>query len=319
MKSSMIRRQFVMMFLTLCVAGTAQAQYSSTPNPDGTGQIIVGNGTLGALNSTSTPVALSAGGFDQVTLNIGSMATASGVDTIAFTTSNDTLVNNGTVIGQDNASIGANGFNAISFTVAGALTGENVTNNGTATGGMGGAASVGSFVTAGNGGDGINFSGGSVSGITVLNTGNAVGGNGNAVSGGSVENDGGSGGAGILLSATGSINGVTVTNSGKATGGDGGSAMDNLAFSGSGGDAITFSANTISNVTFANSGLLTGGNGGPAGIATSLSIAGNGAAGVDFSAQGTLGNIALTNTGIAMGGNGGASNNPGNLSTGGNG
>ena len=65
-------------------------------------------------------------GFDQVTLNIGSMATTSGQDTIQFVTSNDTLVNNGTVTG-------AAGFNAISFTSSSSLAGETITNNGTIT------------------------------------------------------------------------------------------------------------------------------------------------------------------------------------------
>ena len=82
MKSSKISRQSFATLLTFlfCAAGVARAQYTVTGTTAGGGEIILGTGTaLGALSGTSVPVSFSGVGFDQATLTIGSVATASGL------------------------------------------------------------------------------------------------------------------------------------------------------------------------------------------------------------------------------------------------
>src|SRR5262245_18752592 len=98
-----------MKFRTLCTAivlttviltstRTARAQYVVTETTSGGSETIVGSGTLHNLGSSTSPVALSASGTDNVTIDAGAVATGTAkADTIAFTTSGNTLLNNGTI------------------------------------------------------------------------------------------------------------------------------------------------------------------------------------------------------------------------------
>ena len=262
--------------LILCGMGTARAQYTVTGATAGGGKIIVGNGNLGPLGPATAPVALSAGGFDNVTLNIGSFATVIAGDTIAFVTSNDSLLNNGTVIGG--ASAGGNGYTAIIFDAA-SLSNEMVTNNGTLTGGNGNTSGPGAGI-----GIFIEATGGALSGVTVSNFGSVTGGVGTGV--------GSSGGYGIAIESNGgTLSGVTLTNFGSITGG-------NSVNGGGGGGGITLVSfsSAVSGVKLINFGSVTGGNdtGGAAG--------GNGI--IIGTNTGAVSSVTLTNFGSVNGGNG---------------
>ena len=176
MKSSRILRQFVITLFAFafCGAGIARAQYTPAGTTPGGGNILVGNGTLPALGPGAP---LSVGGFDQVTLNIGSATSVSGQDAIVFATSNDTLLNNGMVTGPL-------GFNAIeAFLSNSSLTGESITNNGTITttafGNLSGAQYGNNYSNneiGSNAGVALAItSGSSVSGISISNTGAILG------------------------------------------------------------------------------------------------------------------------------------------------
>ena len=256
----------------LCGAGTVRAQYTVTGATPGGGEIIVGNGSLGPLGSATAPVALSAGGFDNVTLSLGSTATTSGQDTIAFVTSHNTLLNNGTVIGAAGAA-SADGFNAISFNAT-TLTGETIINDGAVTGGAGPGPGIHS-----DGGVGIFLNAGDTLGnIALINAGRVAGGS----------SAGGGGGAAISILSGGIVNNVAVTNSGNAAGG-------NSSAKGSGGYGIIIgAASSISNITLINSGNATGGD--------TAQIGSFGGFGIAITSNGTLTNVTVSNSGNAMGG-----------------
>ena len=261
--------------LALSGIGTAYGQnWTVTGKTAGGGNIVAGTAPITTPLNSTTPTAttLTSTGFDNITLNLGVTAGPfAGSDTIGIPYSNETLTNNGTVIGAN----AATAFDAISFKIAGAMSGETVINNGNSTGGNSSGAGVG--------GSGIFLrSFGAMSGISLTNNGNTTGGT--TVTG--------TGGFGIFLRAfAGAISGVKLTNSGNATGG-------NATGSGLGGYGIFLqndSATTMSNITLTNSGNATGGSSG---------AGGTGGKGISLRSFGAMSSVMLTNTGNAIGGNG---------------
>jgi len=307
---------------------TAHGQWTITGTTVGGGNVVVGDGsTLGPLSQTTQP-ALSSGGFDSVTLNPGSVATASGMDTIAFSTPNNTLVNYGTLLGAGGANYGDPGVNALSFinSVSSVMSGETATNSGVANGGNGSSGYAGIYDpnNGGNGGNGASggngmvFSSvGSFNGISLTNNGTAAGGGGGG--GGTSDyrtnsngGDGASGGTGIMFSSIGSFDSVSLTNNGAAAGGAGGwgGYGGNSGHGGNGsigGSGIGFSNSaSLSGLLLTNNGSATGGHGGEAGAAIfgGSGTSGNGGSGIDFHSNGNISNLFLINNCSATGGDG---------------
>jgi outer membrane autotransporter protein len=336
MNSSKIgRKAFAILLAGLfCGAGMARAQYTVSGTTAGGGQIILGTGAaLGALSGISVPVSFSSIGFDQVTLNIGSGATGSGQDTISFTTSNDTLLNNGTVLGGAGINPEDNGFNAISF-ISGSsagFSGESVINDGSVAGGTG-IFAIGTG-NGGNGGTGIEFNtAGGISGIKVTNSGFAmggVGGNGLDFYEYSSPFNGGDGGDGIGFNAIGDISSITLVISGSATGGSGGNGgwayydyFTDGGNGGAGGVGICFNADdSINGINLTNNGSVTGGAGGVGGTSfRSIGGAGgDGGTAIEFNAGSNTTDISFINHGLAVGGGGGSGGASGSGYVGGSG
>ena len=341
----------------LCGSSVAYGQYAVTGTTSGGGEVITGKGTLGALSSSSTPVALSPAGFDRVTLGAGSMAAAAGQDTLLFSTSHDTLLNLGEVTGGAGQSAGAAGFNAISFTNLSfgiTLSGDAVVNAGSAQGGNGtGNGAVGSNGVDGSGGEGgtggngivFNTGGfnnaGTLAGVSITNNGSAIGGSGDGTGGAAGQTNaggaGGGGGAGILVDTLYGEGAIVVTNRGLAKGGDG---MGDGGFGGlygfstggsgaAGGDGIGIHYDQFEKVNLTNDGMSEGGdgsgNGGDnaTGQAGDAGAGGSGGNGIDLDSYGVLAGITLTNNGVARGGtgtgDGGVNNGANSFSDGGSG
>jgi hypothetical protein len=194
---------------------------------------------------------------------------------IPTTTTNASVLNQGTVSGGDGKEHGFAGGNG---GIGVAMTGNTLTDMGTITGGVGGIG-----YHAGAGGDGVNCSAG-----VVTNTGTISGGTGgHGGLGGGGYGYGGNGGVGV------SLNGGTLTNSGTIAGGYGG-AVDYLygrSFGGVGGNGVNLDGGTLT-----NSGSIVGGYGGNG------YHGGNGGTGV-FIGAGTL-----ITSGTISGGYGGSGN-----------
>ena len=287
------------LWLMVLVPETAHAQWVLTGTTAGGSSIVTGSNTLGGLGPGAP---LSVNGGDTVTASSNAVAESSSGDTIQFVTSNDTLVNNGSISGTSGQPSAVDvssttdqsyPFNAVTFNGISDFSGESITNNGTIAGGNGSAPGV----TGSNGSDGswaLDLTGSSLGDIEITNNGAMTGGFG-GLSGTSAAY-GGTGGDSIHLTGTASISDLFVVNSGIITGGTGEGGNDS-----DGGTGINVSGSAVENVGITVSGTLSGGEGG------SGNAGGNGGYAVDLTGS-SLGDIAITNSnGIITGGVGGLS------------
>ncbi|MGB8353862.1 MAG: autotransporter domain-containing protein [Chthoniobacteraceae bacterium] len=313
----------------LAMRGTANAQWTTGGASPLGGTIFVGSGNTGPL-STATSPALTLGGGDTITLNLGGFAMGSGVDTIIISGPNNLLTNFGTIQGDSSSGYNAIDFNNSSQTIVnygniiggaghpdtgsgassgghgiygdtiGDLNGITITNHSGIFGGNGGAG------TGNGGGDGgyaiYMETGGGITGFTLTNTGGIYGGNG----GNDPTNNGGGGADAIYLYGDNALFNTHITNSGVIQGGQGGSSDFASGEAASGGDALDLeSGENVSGLTLINSGSILGGKGGDnAGTSTS-SEGGEGGYGLYVFANTFINNVQLTNSGVIAGGAGG--------------
>jgi len=271
------RLALALLALALSGVGTARGQYSVTGTTPGGGNIVTGAGT--ALGNLGPGSPLSANGSDSITFQPGSIALGSGSDTVQIATSNDTLLNNGTILG-------AATYNAVSFLSGSGPTGETITNNGLIT--VLGSGTISNELAASFGGS--HYAGSNVGvavavtssirigTVTLSNAGTIAGGSIAGFSGGAVSlaNDSyyGSGfnvGAAVAVTSNGGIGTLTLSNSGTITGGSIGSMSDGVAGYSIGGEAnagfnvgagvaVTTGNGGIGTVTLSNAGTITGGS-----------------------------------------------------------
>jgi len=278
MKLSKSVKQFTLALLALAVCGGGVAR--ATPpngwiyagNTPGGGYNIVGSAAnVGPLGPGTFPTSTTANGFDNITLNLGSVAMSNG-NTITITTLSDTLTNNGTIVGGGNGGYGVKW----DVTLAPGFF-SSLTNNGSIQGANG----------TSSGGDGVEMvlesCGGNGAG-TFVNNGTIIGGNGTSNRGGYAV-DFEIYGYGAQGTAAGSL-----TNNGTLIGGNGTSGEEALYMqveSNKGSSAIG---------TLINNGNATGGYG----------SSGDGGTGLDFEIYGDkgIGMGTFINNGSVMGGSG---------------
>ena len=276
---------FALGVFALALRGTANAQWTTGGASPLGGTIFVGSGNTGPLSTATTP-ALTLGGGDTITLNVGGFATGSGVDTIIISGPNNLLTNFGTIQGDSSA-----GYNAITLN----NSNQTIINNGNIIGGTG-------YPDTGSGGGegGVGIYGdtvGDLNGITITNHGGIFGGKGGAGNG----DDGGPGGYAIYMDAGGGINNFTLTNTGGIYGGNGGN--DPTFYGGNGSSAVYMDAdNALYNTNITNSGVIQGGN---AGNSDYASTAPSGGSALDLESGENISGLTLNNSGSILGGKGG--------------
>ncbi|HWB60548.1 MAG TPA: autotransporter domain-containing protein [Chthoniobacteraceae bacterium] len=265
------------------------------------GSNFVGSGTVGALGPSTDP-ALSINGGDIITLQSGGFAIgAAGQSTITITTSNDKLLNFGTIMGANAVSNGAAGAEAVEISAA-TISNDSLINHGAITGGNG---HVGSSSRGGAGGDAIHVSATNITGGSLQNFGSITGGNGGSASSG---HPSGRGGFGVSIDATNINNSSLLYNAPGATitGGAGGRAVGSNDHGGNGGDAFHVNADTATNDSATNAGVIMGGAGGAGGI---NGHGGDGGDGIDIDPVVAVPGATdvFFNSGTIMGGQPGAS------------
>jgi len=310
----------------MALANTASAQYTTTVgNTPGGGNTVVGNGVLGPLATGDGN--LSSGGFDNITFNIGSTATGSGVDTVFISTGGNTLLNNGTITGDAL-------YSAISFASSSSLNGETITNNGVlnslAIGPVSGStlyANPASSSYGNNIGAGLGVSsGGGINQLTVAANGSITGGSfgditSSTIYGNDYTNDiGGNLVTAIAIDANGAISQLAFTGNGTITGGSFGDLNSSSTLYGNnesdnaGGNIATAiaisSLDSITNSSVVTSGAITGGSigdlNGSSGIYGNDSgdneAGGNIVTGLAINSVGSITSLAVGNNGSVTGG-----------------
>ncbi len=238
--------------------------------------------------STTTPHSVVIGGPNGpdtlLVTGTGTIAPpVGGYSGVFSTTSGVTLLNHGTVGGSAGYYNDAPGM---TYTTGGDGVyfgaGGTVRNEGTLSGGAGGAAASG--YQPGNGGNGAFLGGG-----LIRNTGLVTGGDGGAFYGATIE-AAGNGGAGVAMS------GGLVSNSGSVVGGAGGNVAAG-SYAGNGGAGVSLNAGRIINF-----GMISGGEGGSGGGDASVGFGGYG---VSING-GVLHNLGTITGGQGVGGGGGS-------------
>jgi len=282
---SKLKYLLVLGVFALALRGTANAQWTTNGASPLGGTIFIGSNNTGPLSTTTTP-ALTVGGGDTITLNIGGFAMGSGTDTIVITGPNNLLTNFGVIQGDS-----SDGYNAIDLN----NSNQTIVNNGNIFGGTG-YPDTGSG--GGEGGIGIyGNSGGDIDSITITNHSGIYGGSGGV----GIGNDGGYGNYAIYMDASGAINNFTLTNTAGIYGGNGGN--DPTYYGGSGADAVYLDGGSgLNNTIISNSGIIQGGMGGSADYA---STAASGGYGLDLESSENLSGLTLNNSGSILGGKGG--------------
>ena len=303
-----------------CTAATAlfcvmQSSAALPPAPsgwvntgaDGLGGFnFTGSGNVGALSSVTNPF-LSAGGGDHITLNVGGYAVGTSTDTIIITTSNNTLLNFGTIAGLSGVGTQVAGLNAISINTA-TMSNDMLFNHGVIAGGAGSSGSG----HGGDGGDAVRANVTTIVNSSLQNFGSLAGGNGGN---GAVGSPSGRGGYGLKISANTINNSSILFNAvgASVTGGNGGSATGSHNNGATGGDGVHVTLTTASGDTVTNEGTITGGNGGNGGATGN---GGNAGDGIFFDPAGPSAPNSFINTGTIKGGNGGTGGSVGNGGTG---
>ena len=280
-----------------------------------TGNVVINSGTV--IGATGHVAILSTGSNITLTNNAGGLIVggsgtiSQGLIAVEYTSipsiAGFQLTNHGGILGGNGGAAPGNGgfegagAEAIYMGSSNLLSNVNIVNTASVTGGAAGGDGGFTGVNAGQGGNGVTLTSGSISSVMFNNSGAVNGG------AGGLSGNGGSaaaGGAGLSVLENADVNGVTVVNTGNFTGGGGASASPSGGPGGGGGAAVsivTLGGNINNVILNNNAGLLLGGGGGTSG---SNAQAGAGGNAFDLEApNGSITGVSVTGMGTITGGN----------------